>query len=83
MNVIICKPELTMAEFEEATVFFNVCYEILNKYVYNLKTIGSYELIRQVMLENADKDDILIFFTSENGEYNEQILKLFTKTSHT
>lgn len=33
------------------------------KYIYNLRTIGSYELIRQIMLEKADKDDIFIFFT--------------------
>lgn len=79
MNVIICRPELTMEDVGDAMLFFNECREILDKYIYNLRNIGSYELIRQVMLENADKDDILIFFTSENGVYDEQVLKLLGK----
>lgn len=79
MNVIICKPELTMVDVGDAMIFLNECCEILDKYIYNLRKIGSYELIRQVMFENADKDDILIFFTSENGVYDEQVLKLLRK----
>lgn len=79
MNVIICRPELTMEDFKDAVVFFEECHEILSKYIFNLRNIGSYELIRQVMLEHADKDDILIFFTSENGVYDKQVLKLLEK----
>lgn len=79
MNVIICKPELTMVDVGDAMIFLNECCEILDKYIYNLRKVGSYELIRQVMFENADKDDILIFFTSENGVYDEQVLKLLRK----
>lgn len=65
MNVIFCRPELTMEDVGDAILFFNECHAILDKYIYNLRTIGSYELIRQIMLENADKDDIFIFFTSK------------------
>ena len=79
MNVIFCRPELTMEDVGDAILFFNECHAILDKYIYNLRTIGSYELIRQIMLENADKDDIFIFFTSENGVYDKQILKLLGK----
>lgn len=79
MNVIFCRPELTMEDVGDAICFFNECHTILDKYIYNLRTIGSYELIRQIMLENADKDDIFIFFTSENGVYDKQILKLLGK----
>lgn len=79
MNVIICRPELTMADAGDAMIFFNVCCEILDKYICKMRNIGSYELIEQVMLESADKDDILIFFTSENGVYDELVLKLLRK----
>ena len=74
MNVIFCRPEITMEDVGDAICFFNECHTILDKYIYNLRTIGSYELIRQIMLENADKDDIFIFFTSENGVYDKQIM---------
>ena len=79
MNVIFCRPELTMTDTGDAVLFFNACCEILDHYIYNLRYISSSAMIRQVMLENADKDDILIFFTSENGVYNEQVLKLLGK----
>lgn len=62
MNVIFCRPELTMEDVGDAICFFNECHTILDKYIYNLRTIGSYELIRQIMLENADKDDIFYIF---------------------
>lgn len=47
MNVIFCRPELTMEDVGDAICFFNECHTILDKYIYNLRTIGSYELIRQ------------------------------------
>lgn len=50
-----------MEDAGDAISFFNDCHAILDKYIYNLRTISTYELIRQSMLENADKDDIFIF----------------------
>lgn len=79
MNVIFCRPEMTMTDTGDAILFFNACCEILDHYIYNLRYISSSALIRQVMLEDADKDDILIFFTAENGIYDDQILKLLGK----
>lgn len=79
MNVIFCRPELTMTNIEDASLFFHACCEILDDYIYNLRYISSFGLIRQMMLEYADKDDILIFFTAENGVYDNQILKLLRK----
>lgn len=79
MNVIFCRPELTMSDVRDALLFFNACCEILDSYIYNLRYISSTALIRQVMLESADKDDILIFFTAENGVYDDQILRLLGK----
>ena len=75
MNVIFCRPEMTMTDTGDAVLFFNACCEILDQYLYNLRYISSSALVRQVMLEDANKDDILIFFTAENGIYDDQILK--------
>lgn len=79
MNVIFCRPELTMQDSGDAILFFDECNAIIEKYIYNFRIIASYEIIRQIMLENADKDDILIFFTSENGVYDKQLLRLLEK----
>lgn len=79
MNVIFCSPELTLTDSEDAVLFFNECRAILDQYIYNLRYIGSQTLIRQVMLESAGSDDILIFFTAEDGVYDEQIIKLISK----
>jgi len=68
-----------MTDTGDAVLFFNACCEILDNYIFNLRYISSSALIRQVMLECADKDDILIFFTAENGVYDEQVLKLLSK----
>lgn len=77
MKVIFCRPELTMTDTRDAGLFFDACCEILDNYIFNLRYIGTSALIRQVMLEDADKDDILIFFTAENGVYDKLVLKLF------
>ena len=67
MDFCSLSPELTMTNIEDASIFFHVCSEILDNYIYNLRYISSLGLIRQIMLECVDKDDILIFFTAENG----------------
>lgn len=79
MNVIFCRPELTLTDIEDAEIFFRECSTILDQYIYNLRYIGSQALMQQVMLESASNDDILIFFTAENGVYDEQIIKLIRK----
>lgn len=79
MNVIFCRPELTLTNIGDAKLFFNECSAILDQYIYNLRYIGSQALMRRVLLESAGSDDILIFFTAENGIYDEQIIKLINK----
>lgn len=79
MNVIFCRPELTMQVSGDVKLFFNECNAIFEKYIYNFRIIGSYEIIRQVMLEDVDQDDILIFFTSEDGVYDKRMLRLLEK----
>lgn len=79
MKVIFCVPELTMMELNASTDFFNACKGILDIYVTNKQYISSSFQINQLLTEEADENDILIFFTSEKGEYNEIILKLIKK----
>ena len=41
MNVIFCKPELTMTEAKAATTFFQECSEILSSYLPNVWYIST------------------------------------------
>lgn len=79
MKIVFCVPKLTMTELNAAMEFFNECKEILDVYVANIQYISSYFQINQLMVEEADKNDIFIFFTSENGEYSKKILQLVKK----
>ena len=79
MRVIFCKPELTMAELGEATVFFNESSAILDEYVANVHYIRNSIHINQLLAEEANKNDILVFFTSEIGKYNDVMLRLLRK----
>ena len=79
MKVIFCAPELTMTELDKANAFFEECRRILDKYVANRQYVSTSFQINQLLAEEADKNDILVFFTSEKGEYNESILKLIRK----
>lgn len=79
MKMIFCNPGLTMSKTESANIFFNECSTILNIYVANRLYISSVFQIKQLLSEDADKNDILVFFTAESGKYNEEILKLIQK----
>lgn len=79
MRMIFCKPELTMRNLESAGIFYSECKEILDTYVANKLYISSVFQINQLLTEEPDKNDILIFFNSENGIYNDGISKLVNK----
>ena len=79
MNVIFCKPELTMIELKVATEFYIGCSEILNLYTTNVLYISTEIQINQLLSNAVSKDDILVFFTSEKGVYSDAILKLIRK----
>lgn len=79
MKVIFCVPELTMKDLSDATAFFNECKNILDIYVVNKQYVASPFLVNQLMVEEADSDDIFIFFTSENGEYSDSIMQLIRR----
>lgn len=79
MKVIFCRPELTMMEVKAATEFFYESRTILDLYVANVQYISTLFQINQLLTENAEQNDIFIFFTSENGKYDDRILKLIRK----
>lgn len=79
MNVIFCKPELTMVELKAATEFYKECSEVLSSYVANVQYISTLFQINQLLVQEVNKNDILVFFTSEKGEYTDEILKLIRK----
>jgi len=79
MNVIFCKPELTMTELKVATVFLQECSELLSSYVPNVQYISTVFQMNQLLAQEASKNDIFVFFTSEKGEYTDTILKLISK----
>ncbi len=79
MKMIFCMPEITMKDLESAKVFFSECKEILDTYVANKIYISSIFQINQLLMTEADENDILIFFNAENGIYDEKILKLIRK----
>lgn len=83
MKMIFCNPGLTMSKIESANIFFDECSTILNTYVANRLYISSAFQINQLLAEDADKNDILVFFTAEDGKYNEAILKLIRKYHYT
>lgn len=79
MKIVFCVPKLTMTELNTAMEFFNECKGILDVYVANIQYISSPFQINQLTVEEADKNDIFIFFTSEKGEYDKKILQLVKK----
>ena len=79
MNVIFCVPELTMADVSMADTFYKECVEILQVYVADVKYIKSNYQINQLLSQSIDKNDILVFFTSENGIYSDEMCKLIKR----
>lgn len=79
MSVVMCGPDLTMKNTAEAMQFYDECKTILNQYVMDVKYISSQLFVQQALIKNCDENDIFIFFTAEDGEYDEQILKLIRK----
>lgn len=79
MKIIICKPELTMKNTENADRFFYACQEILDTYVLNRQYVSTLYQINQLSVGSADADDIFVFFNSEDGSYDERFLRLLRK----
>lgn len=79
MNVIFCTPRLTMKRLDRATEFYKECKENLDLYIFNVNYISTENQVHQILTKEADKDDIFIFFCSEEGEYSDLIMSLIRK----
>ena len=78
MKVIFCKPELTMKDTSESEVFFNECKQVLDNYISGIHYVTPAIFSKIVSIE-ADKNDIFIFFTSEDGIYNDRMLNVLKR----
>lgn len=79
MEIVFCAPEFTIPNVELAMDFYKECKALLDTYIVNMRYISSIYQLNQMIAGEGNKDDILIFFTSENGEYSELVLKLLRK----
>ena len=72
-------PKLTMKTIDKANVFFESCREILDTYIANKLYITSAFQVDQLLADNADIDDIFVFFNAEDGKYEDKFLRLLKK----
>lgn len=79
MKIIFCNPSMTMRKIDNAKVFYQSCQEILDTYIANKLYITSAFQIDQLLADNADSDDIFVFFNAEDGQYEDKFLKLLKK----
>ena len=79
MKIIFCNPKLTMKMIYKANVFFESCREILDTYIANKLYITSAFQVDQLLADNADIDDIFVFFNAEDGKYEDKFLRLLKK----
>lgn len=79
MKVIFCEPGLTMTKLDNAMYFLSECKSVLGTYVANVQYISANCQICQLMDAEIDQNDIFVFFTSEDGRYDEQILELINR----
>ena len=79
MKVIFCEPKLTMVNTKKANQFFDECREIIDSYIMDRSYITNDFQVNMLLGSKLDKDDIFIFFNSENGVYDPKIKKLINK----
>ena len=79
MKIIFCNPKMTMKMVDNANVFFKSCREILDTYITNILYITSDFQIDQLLVDDADIDDIFVFFNAEDGKYEDKFLRLLKK----
>ncbi|NBH34994.1 TIR domain-containing protein [Clostridiaceae bacterium] len=68
-----------MKTIDKANVFFESCREILDTYIANKLYITSAFQVDQLLADNADMDDIFVFFNAEDGKYEDKFLRLLKK----
>lgn len=81
MKVIFCEPKLTMMNLDSAMDFFNECKAIFDTYAIGVQYVSTRYQMEQLMDESADPNDVFVFFTSIDGQYDAQVLELISKFS--
>lgn len=79
MKVIFCEPKLTMVNTKKAKEFFDECREIIDSYIMDKSYISNDFQVNMLLGSKLDKDDIFIFFNSENGVYDDKIKNLINR----
>lgn len=79
MKVIFCEPKLTMVNTKKAKEFFDECREIIDSYIMDKSYITNDFQVNMLLGSKLDKDDIFIFFNSENGVYDDKIKNLINR----
>lgn len=81
MKVIFCSPECTMIQTDAAHIFFNVCCGLWDDCMIEVQRVyvKSEAQIAKLQIIEINADDFFIFFNAENGEYQEEFIKLLKK----
>lgn len=79
MNVVFCRPELTMTNKKNANIFFDECKLLIENFGIRTICIQSTFQIDMMLGNEIHKDDIFIFFNSETGVYDEKFERLMRK----
>ena len=75
MSVYFYSPEITGVSTDLAKDFFKECRNILEEYLDDVKYIMTEFKQKNLISKFFTKDDIIIFFNSEDGNYNADFLK--------
>ena len=68
-----------MKKIDDAKIFFESCREILDTYVADKIYISSIFQVNLLLTESVDPNDIFVFFTAEDGKYDEKFLRFIKK----
>ena len=79
MNFIFINPKFTMDKIEKAMDFYNGAKKIFDDYLISSIYVDSDSKFNQVCAGDISKDDIVAFFTSENGNYSDDIMRFIKK----
>lgn len=79
MKFIFINPKITMDKIEKAMDFYNGAKKIFDEYLISKIYVDSELQFNQVCAGDISKDDIVAFFTSENGNYSDDIMRFIKK----
>lgn len=83
MSFIFISPKFTMDNTNKAMDFYSGAKKIFDEYLISSIYIDSDLKLNQVCAGDISKDDIVAFFTSENGNYSDKIMSFIKKIGST